>query len=234
MAKNIQEIVAIIDRSGSMYGKETNTIGGINTMINELKEKKDKDEEIFLSIKLFDHEQKILYDSINIDNIKQLDVNDLVPRGQTALLDAIGDTLSQFIEKKLSNNGVFKSCIIYVATDGYENASKRYSKEKIKKIISNAELNYNISMVYLGANQDAIMEAASIGIKFDSAINYCENTDNINSVYRSVARVASTVRKDGSAPSFTQQERYNSNTISNETPRPPLLRRQTDIALTKN
>ena len=94
MAKNIQEIVAIIDRSGSMYGKETNTIGGINTMINELKEKKDKDEEIFLSIKLFDHEQKILYDSINIDNIKQLDVNDLVHRGQTALLDAIGDTLS--------------------------------------------------------------------------------------------------------------------------------------------
>ena len=197
MAKNIQEIVAIIDRSGSMQGKEADTIGGINVMINELKDKKDKDEEILLSIKLFDHEQKILYDSININEMKPLNVNELVPRGQTALLDAIGDTLSLFIEKKILNNDAFNSCMIYVATDGYENASKRYSKEKIKKIISNAELNYNISMVYLGANQDAIMEAASIGIKFDSAINYSENTDNINSVYRSVARVASTERKDG-------------------------------------
>ena len=233
MAKNIQEIVAIIDRSGSMQGKEADTIGGINVMINELKDKKDKDEEILLSIKLFDHEQKILYDSININQMKPLNVNELVPRGQTALLDAIGDTLSLFIEKKISNNDAFNSCMIYVATDGYENASKRYSKEKIKKIISNAELNYNISMVYLGANQDAIMEAASIGIKFDSAINYSENTDNINSVYRSVARVASTVRKDGSAPSFTQQERDSSDILSSQTPRPPLLRRQTDIALTE-
>ena len=231
MTKNIQEVVAIIDRSGSMKGKEEDTISGINTMINELKDKKKDDETILLTIKLFDHEQKVLYNSKNIDEISELTVNQLVPRGQTALLDAIGDTLSYFIEKKLTNNDIFKSCIVYIATDGFENASIRYDKEKIKRIISNAELNYNINMIYLGANQDAIMEAASIGIKSDSAINYSENIGSINAVYKSIARVASSVREHGSAVSFTPEERVNSSQQLLTTPRPPLLRRQTDIAL---
>ena len=226
----VQEIVAIIDRSGSMYGKEEDTIGGINTMINELKSKKYENEKIFVSIKFFDHEQKLAYNRVNIDKMNLLNSEELRPRGPTAILDALGDTLSFYIEKKIKNEDAFSSCIVYVATDGCENAIRRYDKETIKGIISNAETNYNINIMYLGANQDAILQAANIGINSNLAINYSENKDNVNSVFRSVARVASSAIRDNEQLSFTQEERNNSEIpTSFENIQPPLITRQTNL-----
>ena len=68
------------------------------------------------------------------------------------------------MEKKLMDPGAYDSCVIYVTTDGQENASRRYNNEKIKKMIHAAEETYNIRLVYLGANQDAILEASKFGI----------------------------------------------------------------------
>lgn len=225
----LQEVVAIIDRSGSMFGKEADTIGGINVMLNELKERKSENEQINVSIKLFDHEEILLHKSKNIDQVENLRKEDFLPRGQTALLDAIGTTLAHFMEKKLIDNNAFNNCLIYIATDGIENASKIYTREKIKKMINTAKTEYNIDVLYLGANQDAILEASAIGIDERSSINYSETADCIEAVYRSAANVANRSRSCGMEPSFTQAERSASQ-IDN---RPPLIRRQTDIRLNK-
>ena len=101
----IQEVVAIMDRSGSMRGKEDDTVGGINAAITQLKEQRIETQDtttIRVSIKLFDHEEYLLIRSMDIDKVRPIEKRQYVPRGQTALLDAIGNTLTYFINKKIT------------------------------------------------------------------------------------------------------------------------------------
>ena len=216
-----QEVVIIIDKSGSMYGKEADTVGGINTMINTLKESMSKNvnkkgkrkrreleneketDSIRLSIKFFDHEESIKLNRLDINEVQNLEVSDLAPRGSTALYDAIGKTIKHFQKNK--SNYDYDICNIYVSTDGYENASLEYDSEKLKQLIEIADCQ-NIKMFYLGANQDAILEADKIGIPSSQAINFTENNLSIESVYRSAAQSATRTRT-GDYSGFTELER---------------------------
>lgn len=225
----IQEAVAIIDRSGSMRGKEADTVGGINTAINELKKGKGEADTILVSIKLFDNEQIMKLRSVDITEVEDFHLSEFIPRGQTALYDAIGDTLKFFMEKKLHEPTAYDSCVIYVASDGLENSSKKYTAQSLKEMIFTAETTYNISILYLGANQDAIMQAGNIGIRAEHAINYTENHEATEAVYRSAARVASDMRSHNvSVTGFTNMERQaslqqeNSNHI-------PIITRQFNV-----
>lgn len=200
----IQEVVAIIDRSGSMSGKESDTIGGINSTIEELKRNKGN-EIIKFSVKFFDHQEYIKLRSLDINNVRSLKIEDLIPRGQTALLDAIGSTISYFIIKKICEPNSYNSCIIYVATDGLENCSKKFTNNKIKNLIQEAK-KYSIEILYIGANQDAILEASRFGLNEEQAMNYNEKTENVNSAFRSLA--SATKRNiSGQSLRFSQQER---------------------------
>lgn len=204
-----QEVVALIDRSGSMRGKEADTVGGINSMLDELRSSKTDDDIIKVSIKLFDNEQLLKLCSVDIDSVKEFPLSEFKPRGSTALLDAIGDTLKYFMEKKLRHPSTsYDNCMVYIATDGLENSSFKYNRTTIKDMIENAKKTYNIDILYLGANQDAILEAGSIGISADQAINYAETTGNIEAVYRSAAACASRSRLSGNNKGFTQIERH--------------------------
>ena len=203
-----QEIVAIIDRSGSMNGKQEDTIGGINTTIEELKSSENVDE-INFSLKFFNEREEMKIRSKKINEVLSLNPSELRPSGGTALLDALGNTINYFIEKKLRNEDCFDKCLIYVATDGLENSSKHFTKESLRQIIENAENNYNITVMYLGANQDAIFEASQIGIPLDRAINYNENSESSQNVYRAVS--ASAQRSiAGYNSGFSQLERTES------------------------
>ena len=202
----IQEVCAVIDRSGSMAGKELDTIGGINETFRVLRETRQPHEQIKMSVKLFDHEQILLFRNLDLDRVRDLTRSNFHPRGQTALLDAIGDTLTYFMEKKLMDPGAYDSCVIYVTTDGQENASRRYNNEKIKKMIHAAEETYNIRLVYLGANQDAILEASKFGLDCSRAMNYNETSENSQSAYRSAASAAVRTRSSGRTE-FTLAER---------------------------
>jgi uncharacterized protein YegL len=217
----VQEICVNIDRSGSMHGKEADTVGGINAMIAALKESKTDDDTIRVSIKLFDHEQIMKTRCTDILEIEEFPLSEFVPRGQTALLDAIGDSLKFFMEKKLRNPQAYDTCLLYVATDGYENASTNHTRADIKELIENAETTYNIKVIYLGANQDAIFEAENIGISSNSAINYSETEENVAAVYRSAAAVA---HRDRSCPqltpTFSQVERQSSQQPARHIPSP--------------
>jgi uncharacterized protein YegL len=200
----IQEVVAIIDRSGSMAGKEADTIGGINSTIQELKSNK-VNEIIKFSVKFFDDREYVKIRSLDIENVRQLNVRDLEPRGQTALLDAMGTTISFFINKKICDPSSYDSCIIYVATDGCENCSKKFTNQNIKNLINEAK-KYSIQLLYLGANQDAILEASKFGLDTEQAMNYSENRENVESAYRSAAAAAKRFRS-GESIGFLQSER---------------------------
>ena len=144
--------------------------------------------------------------SLDIENVYPLNKNDLRPRGQTALLDAMGNTIIYFINKKITMPDSFNNCIIYVATDGMENASKKYNNEEIKNLIIEAK-KYNIELLYLGANQDAIFEAGKFGLNVNQAMNYSETSGTVQEAYRSVAKAAKRYRTRTEDLGFLQAER---------------------------
>lgn len=231
MKINTQQIIVLIDHSGSMAGKEQDTIVGINTMLGDLKNDKRDNDQIFVSLKLFDNEVRTIIENKNIDQVELLKINDFKPRGQTALLDSLGITLQETLSKKRTNLLSYNSCLIYVCTDGIENASSYYSKNDIKNLIKICN-DENINILYLGANQDSFLEAKSIGINLDAVMNYDQYPDTIRSAFASVAQVASRTRYFATQPIFTHSERQSSqNILLPINVRPPILRRQTDIAL---
>jgi len=241
-----QYCALVVDRSGSMAGKEQDTIGGINTCVQELKNQKEAGDEIFITLKWFDHEQIVYMDKVAIDEYNPLNISDFKPRGQTALLDAMGDTINNFITMKQLDTNAFDSCMIYVATDGLENCSRKYTKTGMKTLIQSAKDNYDIMVIYMAANQDAILEAGSMGINQNNAINYDENENSTRAVYTSAARVAHRVRS-GQSSSFLGAERQASqpippsrqmantptrsaSSVPNRNTQPPTIDRQTGMS----
>ena len=171
MKTNITQLVFILDRSGSMSGLETDTIGGYNSML--LKQKKEEGKALITTI-LFDDNYEILHDSINIKEVLKITENDYFVRGSTALLDAIGKTITKIgNEQKLINKDQKADKVLFViTTDGMENASNEYSYSKIKKMINLQKEKHEWEFIFLGANIDAIDTAKKFGIDRDRAVNY--------------------------------------------------------------
>ena len=131
---NITELVFILDRSGSMGGLESDTIGGFNAMIEK---QKHEDGKAFVSTVLFDHETEVLHDRIPIESVDPMTDKDYTVRGCTALLDAIGKSIRHIknIHKYARPEDVPEHTMFVITTDGMENASREYSGAQIKKLI---------------------------------------------------------------------------------------------------
>lgn len=165
------EIVFVLDRSGSMSGLEKDTIGGYNSFLNQQKQSGTK---AVISTVLFDHEIQILHDRLPISDINELTAKDYQPRGCTALLDAVGGSVSHIykLHKKLAAADRPSKTIIVIITDGYENSSKNYTYKKVKDMLSKRQEKDGWEFVFLGANIDAAAEAESFGISRKRAVNY--------------------------------------------------------------
>jgi uncharacterized protein YegL len=215
----IQEVVAIMDRSGSMAGKVEDAVGGFNSTLEVLRQGLTDDSTINVSVKLFDNEEEMLIRSIPLADVRPLETRQFIPRGQTALLDAMGNTLTFFMEKKLMNPEAYDCCTIYVVTDGMENCSRTFTRNRIKEMIQSAEKSYNIKVIYLAANQDAILEAENIGINAGQAINYSESREETEAAYRSAAAMVGRHRSGGRVE-FLRAERMASQSSTSTTPPP--------------
>ena len=176
MKKGLTEVVFILDRSGSMSGLERDTIGGFNSMI--AKQKKE-DGEALVSTILFDNYSEVLHDRVDVTKIEPLTERDYTVRGCTALLDAIGGAIHHIgnVHKYARNEDVPEHTIFIITTDGLENASHHYSREKIKEMIERQKNKYGWEFLFLGANIDAIETARSYGIDQDRAVEY--NCDSV-------------------------------------------------------
>lgn len=193
MKKGLTELVFILDRSGSMCGLESDTIGGFNGMIN--KQKKEKGEAIVTTV-LFDDKYELLHDRFPINNVKPITEDEYYVRGCTALLDAIGITLNKIInvEKHLDINDRAEKVIFVIITDGLENASTEYSYSSIRKIIEKQKEEYGWEFLFLGANMDAVKEASRFGIEAKRAVTYNNDSEGVKLNYEVVSDVVCEMR----------------------------------------
>lgn len=175
MKKDLTEIVFILDRSGSMASLESDTIGGFNAFIN--KQKKEKGTALVSTV-LFDDVSEVIHDRVDINDIKPLTEDEYFVRGCTALLDALGSAVSHIhtIHKYAREEDVPEKTIFVIITDGYENASKYYSYNKVKEMIEKRKKEDDWQFLFLGANIDALETASRFGIDKQYACNYCSDT----------------------------------------------------------
>lgn len=191
--KNIgKELVFILDRSGSMGGLEQATIDGFNEMLNKQKMKTGC---ATVTTVLFDDEYELLHDSENLCDVSPLTEKEYFVRGTTALLDAIGKTIT--MNKRLCKNSAGDcktSKVLYVIiTDGMENASVEYSYPQIEKMILEQK-HKGWEFIFLGANMDAVKLAESIGIESNRAVTYKPDQEGIELNYSVVSEVVSSMR----------------------------------------
>ena len=171
MRKGLTEVVFILDRSGSMGGLESDTIGGFNAMI----EKQKKEEgEAYISTVLFDDVSEVLHDREALKNIEPMNDRQYYVRGCTALLDAVGGAIHHIgkIQKKTPEEDVPEKTIFVITTDGLENSSHRYTYDKVKSMIEKKKTKHGWEFIFLGANMDAAKEAGRFGIDAGRAVNY--------------------------------------------------------------
>lgn len=195
MKNDLTEIVFILDRSGSMSGLEDDTIGGFNSMLKKQREEEGK---VNVTTVLFDDEIEMLHKRVNIKEIKNITSKDYYVRGCTALLDAIGYSINFMINvQKNKKEEKVKNVLFIITTDGYENASKEYTYEKIKKMITYEKERYNWQFLFLGANIDAISTARNFGISEEFASNYVSDEVGTQITYEVMNSAISTCREKG-------------------------------------
>ena len=195
MKNNLTEMVFILDRSGSMCGLEGDTIGGFNSMIDN--QKKQEGEALVTTV-LFDNEYELLHDRVKLSEIKKMTDKEYYVRGCTALLDAVGRTISHIsmIRKYIREEDIPQNTIIAITTDGMENASHEYNYEQIKKMIEEKKKD-GWEFLFIGANIDAAEEASRIGISRDRAANYISDSVGTGAVYTALNESMSCMRKTG-------------------------------------
>lgn len=182
MKKNLTELVYILDRSGSMGGLESDTIGGYNST---LKKQKEADGEAVITTVLFDDQYELLHDRINIKGVMPITEKEYFVRGTTALLDAIGKTISKIgnVQKNTADEERAEKVLFVITTDGFENASKEYTYSRIKTMIERQKNKYGWEFIFLGANIDAVAEAEKFGIDSSRAAQFHNDKEGIELNY---------------------------------------------------
>lgn len=163
------ELVFILDRSGSMGGLESDTIGGYNSMLS--KQKKEKTGKVSVTTVLFDDQYELLYNQVPIEKVSPMTEEEYYVRGSTALLDAIGKTVMQ-VKANQDKKEIKDKVLFVIITDGMENASREYRADQIKKLIEERKEKNNWEFLFLGANIDAIGAAKDIGIDSSRAVRF--------------------------------------------------------------
>ena len=193
MKKNLTEIVFILDRSGSMAGLEKDTIGGFNAMIE--KQKKEPGE-AYISTVLFDNHREVLHDRVPVQKVEPMTDRDYYVRGCTALLDAVGHAIHHIgnVHKYAREEDRPEKTLFVITTDGLENASREYTYEKVRQMISHEKEKYGWEFIFLGANIDATKEAARFGIHADCAADYHADSQGTAVVYEAMSEAVCHVR----------------------------------------
>lgn len=187
MKKDYTKIIFVVDRSGSMGSIVNDVIGGYNKFIADQKALKHGTCDV--SFYQFDTEYDAVYENTPIDFVKDLDNTTFVPRGGTALLDAVGRTIDIVGEhlSKMNESDRPDKILFVILTDGEENSSKKFSTEQVKQKIEHQSNVYKWEFTYLGANQNAWATGTSIGIAYNKNLTYAANTSGSYAAFSSLS-----------------------------------------------
>lgn len=188
MTKKTTEIIFLLDRSGSMSGLETDTIGGFNSFVKMQNKLPGK---MVLTTVLFDHESEILWNGIDATDVK-LTEKDYFVRGSTALLDAVGNAIVTVRSRETTADNV----VFVITTDGMENSSIEFTAEKIKALIEHQQERYGWKFIFLGANINATEEAGKMGITKERSYNYSATSAGVGKMYETVNAAVMEDRKE--------------------------------------
>lgn len=187
------ELVFILDRSGSMSGLEKDTIGGFNSMLE--KQRKEPGEAVVSTV-LFDNEIEVIHDRVPVTNVPSLTDKEYFVRGCTALLDAVGGAIRHIgnVHKYARREDVPEKTLFIITTDGMENASRRYTYDKVRSMIERQKERYGWEFIFLGANIDAAAEARRMGIDESMAANYNCDEDGTALNFEVISEAITNVR----------------------------------------
>lgn len=183
------EIIIITDRSGSMATIANDVIGGYNRFIEEQKKVPG---EARVTYTQFDTEYEVVYAGKPLAEVPLLDHTTFVPRSMTALLDAVGKTLNQQAER-IAREDWADLVIVCIITDGEENSSHEFTRERVKEMTAHAEKT-GWKFIYIGANQDSFQAARSIGITLGQTANYVANSAGTAKAYRGITASVTNLR----------------------------------------
>ena len=190
------ELVFILDRSGSMSGLESDTIGGFNGM---LRRQREESADILVSTVLFDDEVEVIHDRASIGDVPPLTEREYFTRGCTALLDAIGDSIHHIrnIHKYAREEDRPVRTMFVITTDGLENASVRHTPEKVKKLIEHQEKKHGWEFVFLGANMDAVAVAGDPGIRRENSVEFACDAVGVRENFASLGAMTASFIQTG-------------------------------------
>lgn len=191
------QIICILDRSGSMRHLAGDTIGGYNSFLDKQRQEKGRAE---VTTVLFDDQYEKLVDGKDIKKVPELTDKEYYARGMTALLDAVGRTVTDTFGK-MNKEGICpakRRVLFFIMTDGKENNSVEYSKAAVKAMIEKATQEYKWNFIFMGANIDSVSEAASIGITADHAVNFDHNGAGVRQSFELMDAAAKEMREEGS------------------------------------
>ena len=192
MNQNLTEIVFILDRSGSMEGLENDTIGGFNGFVKKQAEMGQTG----LTTVLFDDRYEILHNGVDARNVTLTD-RDYFTRGSTALLDAVGKTIND-VGKRLNETAEERrpgKVIFVITTDGLENASREFSYDEVKRMITHQTEKYGWEFVFMGANIDVVEEGDKLGIKANQSFSFSSTSKGLCDMFVGAASVCRSIRE---------------------------------------
>lgn len=204
MRNDLTELVFILDKSGSMHGLEADTIGGFNSLIEK---QKKEDGKALVTTVLFDDKTEVIHDRVDLEYIHDMSSEQYVTGGTTALLDAVGGAVSHIrkIHKYIRPEDVPAKTLFIITTDGMENASHRFTYDKVKKLIKHQNEKYGWEFIFLGANIDAAETAVNMGISKDRAADYISDHEGTALNYSVLSEVTSAIRSGiGVAPGWSK------------------------------
>ena len=187
------ELVFILDRSGSMAGLEKDTIGGFNSMLE--KQRKEPGNAVVSTV-LFDNQAEVIHDRVALADVPDLTDREYYVRGCTALLDAVGGAIYHIgnVHKYARREDVPEKTLFIITTDGMENASRRYTYDKVRRMIEHEKEKYGWEFLFLGANIDAAVEAKRFGIDESMAANYHCDEEGTALNYEVISEAITSVR----------------------------------------
>lgn len=185
MKKDLTDITLVLDRSGSMASVQDDTVGGLRSFVEQ---QAKEDGEAKFTLVQFDTKYEVVRAGVKLTK-DVLEGWEFLPRGSTALLDAVGRAINETGKrlKEMDEKDRPEKVIFVILTDGQENSSKEFKKEQIKQMIEHQSQTYKWNFVFLGANQDSFAEAGALGILRGNVMNYAHSGKGTKKAFATVS-----------------------------------------------